>query len=158
MSSANYLGWSKPIIELREIESFQADQTARFGNREVKVAEWSEDSVVLLFDNGKKNAEEDIERLELKPNTPKETGFDSGRFDGSRAYYLGCWTSWGRFLQYYYSVRLTRWIDDCKARIIDLPSHYSVGAIKRRWRFRRNRVKMKLDTLFHLDRPAGWRR
>ena len=155
MSSDNYLGWSKPIIKILEFRFLRLGKVISFGNRKVMIAEFSGDGIVLQIDKEKGNAG-DTEKMVLKPNKPTETGFDP-LCDASRAYYLGCWTSWGRFLQYYLGVKGARWIDERRARLIELPSYYSANAIKRRWKFRWRQLKYKAEDVFGPGRRAKWR-
>lgn len=155
MSVDNYMGWSKPIIKILEFRFLRLGQIIRFGNRQVMIADFSGDGIVLQIDKENGNAEE-TEKMVLKPNKPTETGFDP-LCDASRAYYLGCWTSLGSFLQYYIKVKGTRWIDERRARIIELPSYYSANAIKRRWKFKWRQLKYKAEDVFCPGRPAKWR-
>ncbi len=155
-SPSNYVGWSKPIIDIVEIESLQIDQQIRFNGCTVQVVDWSEDSIVLQFEreNSHIPGREINEQRILSLNVPMCTGSYSEMYDRTCDIYLCCWTSWEKFLKYYLGVKWERWKDDCKARIIDLPFHYSVKAIKQRWKMRWNQFKALteelIDAVVHL--------
>ena len=152
------IGFSKPRIGINELKSFRIDKSVKFDGKTVRVAEWTKDNIVLQFEKGHCNPDEEkIEIRTVRPNEPICTRNNSWIYDRVCNGYVCCWTSWREFLQYYSRVRWDRWVDDRRAEIIGLPSYYSAEAIRRRWKFRRNWVNGVVDELFHLDRPVKWK-
>ncbi len=157
-SSENYVGFSKPKIKIYDLESFRIDESVKFGSDTVRVSEWTKDSIVLQFEKEYCRCDgEKIEKRTICPNKPICTIYNSSLYDRISDGYFCCWTSWREFLQYYLRTRWARWLQDRKIQIIELPSHYSAQAIRRRWKFMWNRVNGLVDELFHLDRPVKWK-
>ena len=132
--SSDYIGWSKPTISVRQLESLQIGQLVRFGGENVRVADRSGDSITLQFESIYDKEKQETRTVSL--NEPVETGYVADLYDASHSFYFGCWTSWRTFLKYYLGVKWDRWVDDRRAQIIRLPTHYSAKAIKRRWKIR----------------------
>ena len=155
-SSGNYVGFSKPKIRVYDLESFRIDESVKFGSDTVRVAEWTKDSIVLQFEKEYcRPDEEKIEKRTVCPNKPICTVYNSGVYDRISDGYFCCWTSWREFLQYYFRVRWDRWIQDRKLQIINLPSHYSAEAIRRRWKFRWSRFAVMMSK-YDVDIPIKW--
>ncbi|MBQ6365190.1 MAG: hypothetical protein IJI61_02145 [Oscillospiraceae bacterium] len=151
LSSGHYTGWSKPLIKIHEIEDLQTGQTVTFDERRVRIIEHSSNRIVLQFDKeGAKTPEKRKSEIKMiRPNLPVETGTDTGLYDASCTYYYGCWTSWSKWLHYYLGVRWDHWKDVYKARLIALPSYFTVTKMKRYWKFYRYRITLMLDGFFH---------
>ena len=157
-SSGNYIGFSKPIIQISRFESFYIDECVKFGNDIVRVIDWMKDSIALQFEKGYCGPNEGkIEIRTVCPNKPISTGFNPDLYDLSCECFFCCWTSPKKFLQYLFEVKWERWVDDSRAQIIGLPSYFSARAIRWRWNYWRNRLNGVVDELLHLDRPVRWR-
>ena len=158
LTGRKYIGFSKPRIGINELKSLRIDKSVKFDGKTVRVAEWTKDNIVLQFEKGHCNPDEEKNEIRtVRPNEPICTRNNSWIYDRVCNGYFCCWTSWRAFLQYYSRVRWERWVDDRRAKIIGLPSYYSAEAIRRRWKFRRNWVNVVVDELFHLDRPVKWK-
>ena len=152
-----YIGFSKPRIGIEDLKSLRIDKSVKFDGKTVRVAEWAKNNIVLEFKKGNGNPDEEkIEKHTVCPNKPICIMNNSGMYDRVSNGYFCCWTSWREFLQYYFRIRWERWVDDCRAKIIGLPSYYSARAIRGRWIFRWNWFKAQVSKVFDVDIPVKW--
>ena len=86
--SSDYIGWSKPTISVRQLESLQIGQPVRFGGENVRVADRSGDSITLQFESIYDKEKQETRTVSL--NEPVETGYVADLYDASHSFYFGC--------------------------------------------------------------------
>lgn len=123
----NFIGWSKPRIEIDEVKTIRKNEKTLFANRQVELIDIKHDCARLSFTGRKPSSESEIR--EYITNKPISTGHSPGLHDGSCEYFIGCWTSrvlWG---SYYLRTILARQHEINISRIQSILSYFTKRAL-----------------------------
>ena len=101
-SYSDFIGWSKPRIEVYEVIELRGDDAAEFANCRVQIANVDAEGIDLRYAeldaSGSPKGAEKVRRLPL--DTPLSTGHDERLMDASREHFVGCWTTRPKWIFY----------------------------------------------------------
>lgn len=134
-SYSNFIGWSKPRIEVYEVGKILKKEPVRFANRQVEFLGVEHDTARLRFTELNSSPKSEIRQYII--NKPVSTGHDPDLYDASCEYFIGCWTSSAIWRQYYLRTILVRQHEINISRLQSVPSLFT----KRAFMFYYNRCK-----------------
>lgn len=132
-------GWSKPRMEVYEVQTIRQNRPAQFKNKPVRIVAIQQQTVILSSALDALNEKEEVRQYPL--NQPVRTGYNAGLYDASCEYYFACWTSEQKWNRYCLKTkRAYQWeIYTSKIRLI--PSYFTKRALK--WYGRRFKASAK---------------
>lgn len=127
-SYSNFIGWSKPRIEVYEARMILKNVQIRFANRQVELLCVEHDTACLRFTEMNSSPTSEIRQYTI--NKPVSTGHEPGLFDASCEYFIGCWGSPAIWKRYHLRTVLARQHEINISRLQNVPSYFSKRAFK----------------------------
>ena len=144
-SFSNFIGWSKPRIEIYEIKETQANEPICFANRQLEVVEIEAGEICFRFiEPESQNAsavKSEIKKYAL--NKPVSIGYDSNLYDAQCEFFVGFWTSRAKWEKFYLKTILAKQHEINISRLHSIPSLFT----RRAFVFYYNRCKYLVEDL-----------
>lgn len=127
-SFSNFIGWSKPRIEVYEVRNIQKIGQIRFANRQVELLGVDHDTACLRFTELDSASDSEIRQFII--NKPVSTGHDPDLYDARCEYFIGCWASSAVWKRYYLRKILASQHEINLSRLQNVSSYFSKHAFK----------------------------
>lgn len=127
-SYSNFIGWSKPRIEVYEVKTIRQNEQACFAGQQVKIIDIKHGYARLNFTELKTPHEN--ETREYVINKPVSVGYNPDLYDASCEYFIGCWTSRVLWNNYCLRTVLARQYEINISRLQRVPSYFTKRALK----------------------------
>ena len=126
--SYNYIGWSKPQIEVFEVKPILKNEHILFANRQVELIGVEHDTARLCLSRLNSSPQSEIRQYTV--NKPVPIGHDPNLYDASCEYFIGCWTSDATWKKYYLRIILSRQHEINMSCLRGVPLFFTKRAIK----------------------------
>lgn len=129
-SYSDFIGWSKPRIEVCEVAHLSKNEQIEFTNRNVELIDVGPNDVQLRITGliSQCKSEQKIEVRRYALNKPISTGHESGLYDATSEHFVACWTSRAKWIVYYYKTVLARSHEISLYRLHRIPSYFTKHA------------------------------
>jgi len=138
---SNYIGWSKPRIDVYEVKSIKEAEQICFASRQVELVDIGPSMAHLRFSRQGSDFKSEIRQCSL--NKPISIEYNTSLHDASCEHCIGLWTSSKKWNRYYLKTVLERQFEINISRIRFFPTYLS----KRAFKWYHNRCKACLITI-----------